>query len=170
VSAGLFAAEIVRCFIAWWWLAAVVGKLRTWPHFRDALGSSFGLAPAAAAAVAPAVVLVETLAAVMVSGTARPAGMLASLVLMAGFTSALGYQFYTRAIVRCSCFGESVRPLSGYDVTRNLLVVLTIAAWLVLAPPGALPAGEMLVAAGLGAWLCVAALNFHDVVALSRTN
>jgi hypothetical protein len=169
MSAQLFAADVIRCFIGWWWLAAVAGKLRTWPQFRDALGSSFGLAPATAAAVAPMVILAETLAAAMVTVATRPAGMLASLVLMGGFTAALGYQFYTRAIVRCSCFGESARPLSGYDVARNLLVVLAIAAWLGFAPAGSLPAGETLVAAGLGAWLCVAAIHFHDIAIQART-
>jgi hypothetical protein len=165
----LFLAEIIRYFIGWWWLAAVAGKLRTWPAFRTELGTSFGVAPGQAAIVAPAAVLAELLAASMVLGVARPAGMLASLALMCTFTTVLGYQFLTRAIVRCSCFGEAVRPLSGYDVARNLLVVLAIMAYLGLAPSGVLPGGETLVAAGLGAWLCVAALNFHDLAVLART-
>ena len=169
MTVQLFLAEIIRYFIGWWWLAAAAGKLRTWPGFRTDLGSTFGFASGPAAIAAPSVLLAELLAASMVLGVPGPAGMLLSLVLMCSFTAALGYQFYTRGLVRCSCFGESARPLSAYDVARNLLVVTTIGAWLALAPAGALPAGEALVAAGLGAWLCVAALNFHDLVVLART-
>ena len=165
----LFIADIIRYFIGWWWLAAVAGKLRTWPAFRVELGTSFGFAPAPAAIMAPAVVLAELLAAAMLLGAAPSAGMLASLLLMCTFTAALGYRFYVHGIVRCSCFGESARPLSTYDLARNLLVVGAICAWLGLPPGVALPAGESLVAAGLGAWLCVAALNFHDLVVLART-
>lgn len=169
MSTVSFLADIVRCFIGWWWLAAAAGKLRTWPRFRDDLGASFGIAARPARLAAPALVLAELLAAAMVLGPAHAAGMLASLMLMCSFTAVLGYQFFTRAIVRCTCFGESLRPLSGYDVLRNLLVVLAIAAWLALEPASALPAGETLLAAGLGAWLCVAAIHFHDVAVLART-
>jgi hypothetical protein len=170
MSAQSFVADIVRYFIGWWWLAAAAGKLRTWPGFRDELGTSFGIAAQPAALLAPALVTAELLAAAMVLGIAHAAGMLASLLLMCCFTSVLGYQFFTRAIVRCNCFGESRRPLSGHDLLRNLLVVLAIAAWLLLRSPAApLPGGESLVAAGLGAWLCVAAIHFHDIAVLART-
>lgn len=169
MTVQLFLSECIRYFIGWWWLAAVAGKLRTWPAFRNDLGTSFGFAPAPAAIAAPALVLAELMVAAMVLGVARPAGMLASLVLMCTFTAALGYQFYANGIVRCSCFGESARPLSPYDVVRNVLVVGAICVYLGLAPGATLPAGESLVAAGLGAWLCVAALHFHDLVVLTRT-
>lgn len=169
MSAQAVLADMVRYFIGWWWLAAVAGKLRTWPGFRDDLGTSFGIAAGTAALLAPALVLAELLAAAMVLGAGRGAGMFASLLLMGCFTAVLGYRFFTRAVVRCSCFGESLRPLSGYDVLRNLLVVLAITAWLALAPAASLPAGESLVAAGIGAWLCVVSIHFHDIAVLART-
>jgi len=169
MSAQVFVADVIRHFVAWWWLAAVLGKLRSWPGFRTELGTSFGIAPGTAAIVAPLLVLAELLAAALVIGPASRAGMLLSLVLMCTFSAVLGYQFLTRGIVRCSCFGESVRPLSGYDVLRNLLVAGTMLCWLALAPVGRLPLGETLVAAGIGAWLCVAAVHFHDLVVLGKT-
>ncbi len=170
MNTASFMADIVRYFIGWWWLAALAGKLRDWPHFRDDLRALLGIAARPAALLAPALILAELLAAALALGIAPPAGMLASLVLMCAFTSVLGYQFFTRAIVRCSCFGKSLRPLSGYDVLRNVLVLLSVAAWLAFAPAVHLPAGESLLAAGLGAWLCVAAIHFHDVVVLARTH
>ncbi len=169
MSTQSFLADIVRYFIGWWWLAAAAGKLRAWSRFREDLGSSFGIAARPAAVLAPALVLAELLAAALVLGAGRGAGMFASLMLMCCFTAVLGYRFFTRAIVRCSCFGESLRPLSGYDVLRNLLVVLAIAAWLAFSPGPPLPIEESLVAAGLGAWLCVASIHFHDIVVLART-
>lgn len=169
MSTQLFVADILRHFVAWWWLAAVWGKLRSWPGFRTELATSFGVPAGAAALAAPALILLELLAAALVIGPASGAGMLLSLVLMSSFSAVLGYQFMARGIVRCSCFGESVRPLSGYDVLRNLLVAGAIAAWLGLAPAGRLPLGETLVAAGFGAWLCVAAIHFHDLVVLGKT-
>uniref|UniRef100_UPI001C2F47A4 MauE/DoxX family redox-associated membrane protein n=1 Tax=Achromobacter sp. GbtcB20 TaxID=2824765 RepID=UPI001C2F47A4 len=78
----------------------------------------------------------ELLAAALVLSPASRAGMLLSLVLMCAFSAVLGYQFLARGIVRCSCFGQSVRPLSGYDVLRNLLVAGTMLGWLALAPAG----------------------------------
>jgi hypothetical protein len=170
MNAPSFLADIVRYFICWWWLAALVGKLRNWPQFHDDLGALLGIAVRPATLLAPALILSELLAAALVLDIAPAAGMLVSLMLMWAFTTVLGYQFFTRAIVRCSCFGKSLRPLSGYDVLRNLLVVLSIAAWLAFAPAAHLPAGEALLAAGLGAWLCVASIHFHDVVVLARTH
>lgn len=169
MSAQLFVADVIRYFVAWWWLAAVLGKLRGWPGFRTELGASFGVPSGAAVVLAPLLILAELLAAALAIGPATRAGMLLSLGLMCTFSAVLGYQFLTRGIVRCSCFGESVRPLSGYDVLRNLLVVGTMLAWLALAPAGGLPPGEALVAAGFGAWLCVAAVHFHDLVVLGKT-
>ena len=172
MTAESFLAEVIRCFAAWWWLAAALGKLRSWTGFRGELATSFGLAPAAAMVAAPALVCAELLAAALLLA-APAAGMRLSLVLMASFTAVLGYQFLARGLVRCSCFGESERPLSAHDLLRNGLVLGAMAGWLALAPTqplaGELRSGELLVAAGLGAWLCVAAVNFHDLAVLAKT-
>ncbi|MDN4057956.1 MauE/DoxX family redox-associated membrane protein [Massilia sp. YIM B02769] len=164
-----FAGEMLRWFAAWWWLAAALGKLRTWPGFRSELGTSFGLAPGTAAIAAPVLVVAELAAASLLLAAPGRAGMALSFLLMLTFTMVLGYQFFTRGVVRCSCFGESARPLSGYDLLRNLLVLGAMGSALGLAPAQPPLAGEALVAAGIGAWLCVAAVNFHDLVVLTRT-
>lgn len=169
MSAALFAAAIVRQFTGWWWLAAAIGKLRAWPGLRTDLVSSFGIAAPLAAVLAPALVAVELAAAAMVLGLAPDAGMLLSFVLMATFTAVAGYQFQARASVRCSCFGASTRPLSGFDLLRNGLVLLLIGAWLGALPAGSLPVGETLLAAAFGVLLCVAAVNFHDIAVTAGT-
>lgn len=169
MSAAVFAAAIVRHFAGWWWLAAAAGKLRSWPRLRSDLVASFGIAAPLAAVLAPALVAAELATAAMVLGFAPEAGMLASFVLMATFTAVAAYQFQARAIVRCSCFGESMRPLSGFDLVRNLLVLLLLGAWLGALPGAPLPLGETGLAAAFGVLLCVAAVNFHDIAVTAGT-
>jgi hypothetical protein len=97
----------------------------------------------------------------------------------------VGYQFVSRDVVRCSCFGEAERPVSGYDLLRNLLLIAAIVGVLAGGGHGGEPAaggalaaaGEeagaslaaRLMCAGLGLVLAVAAIHFHDLATLLAT-
>ncbi len=166
----LLAAETLRLFTAFLLLAAVAGKLRTFTAFRDNLVSSFGMSPAASRLTAPAVAAAEGLTAVIVLGLAPRPGMWAALLMFALFTALLAYRFIKDDVVRCSCFGEAERSLSGLDLLRNLLVLAAIAAYLALpATTGADAAAHMtLLGAGLASILMVAAIGFHDIVHLLK--
>lgn len=161
-----FIAVVLRCFTAMLLAAAVAGKLRSFSGFRSSLADSLGLGAVWSKVLAPAVVAGELLAAVMIVGPAPRSGMLAALAMFAAFTAFIGYKYFTQSVVRCSCFGASSRPVSGYDLLRNLLVIIAILAWLALAANVVLSPAAFILACGIASVLCVAAIGFHDIAIL----
>lgn len=166
----LLAAETLRLFTGFLLLAAVAGKLRSFAAFRDNLVSSFGMAPAASRLAAPAVVAAEAIAAAMALGLSPRPGMWAALLLFAVFTALLAYRFFKDGIVKCSCFGEAERNLSGLDLLRNVLVLMAISGWTALqsSAEAAAAAHLSLLGAGLASILVVVAIGFHDIVNLLK--
>ncbi|WP_445232812.1 MauE/DoxX family redox-associated membrane protein [Duganella rhizosphaerae] len=159
-------SEILRYFVALLMLAAATAKLRDLAGFRDNLASLFGMGPALRALVAPAIPVAElAVAALLLGGLART-GLLAALLMLCGFTALVGYKFSTQSVVRCSCFGEAERSLSGLDLLRNGLVIAAIGAGLMLPAGAALPLHAALLAASLGLLVCVIAVHFHEIVHL----
>ena len=164
----LLLADMARYVIAWLLLAAAVGKLRSYSEFRGNLATSFGVPPAAAQFAAPALVAAELLLAgwLLAGGAQLP--MLLSLLLLGTLTAVLVYRYFTHSMVRCSCFGEAARPVSHYDLLRNLLVVGINGAYCALAQETALPAASAVLAAGLASIVCVAAISLHDIATLAK--
>lgn len=162
----LFIAEILRFFIGFLLLAAAAGKLRTSAGFRMNLETSFGLPKTQAGLVAPLLIASEVLVAGMVLGPWSGAGMLAALLMFGAFTIVVAIKFFTQPSVRCSCFGEAGRPLSGFDLARNLFVIGAIAVFLAIAPDGTASWSLMFLAAGLASFAAVAAIEFHGIATL----
>lgn len=166
MTTALFAAQILRYFIGFLMLAAAAGKLRSFADFRANLTASFGVSRAHSALLAPAVVVAECLVAAMLPSVFDRTGMLAALLMLCAFTAVVSYRFFTQGVVKCSCFGEAGRPVSGYDLLRNLIVILSIVLYLSLAAGPGLPLHASILAAALAALLCVMAIEFHDIVTL----
>ncbi|STR23320.1 Uncharacterised protein [Janthinobacterium lividum] len=163
-----FLSDIARYVIALLLLAASVGKLRSYGDFRGNLSTSFGVAPAAAKAAAPALVTAELLLAgwLLAGGTQLP--MLLSLLLLSTLTAVLAWRYFTHSVVRCSCFGEAARPVSQYDLLRNVLAVGVNGAYFASAQEAALPVATSILAAGLAAIVCVAVISLHDIATLAK--
>ena len=163
-----FLSDIARYVIALLLLAASVGKLRSYGDFRGNLATSFGVPPAAARAVAPALVAVELLLAgwLLAGGTQQP--MLLSLLLLSTLTAVLAWRYFTHSVVRCSCFGEAARPVSQYDLLRNVLAVGINGAYFACAQTASLPVATSVLAAGLAAIVCVAVISLHDIATLAK--
>ncbi len=161
-----FGAEILRYFIGFLMLAAGLGKLRTFTQFRANLVSSFGATALQSTRLAPAVVMLELLAAALVLGPFSRTGMLASLLMLGIFTVVLSYKFFSESIVKCSCFGEAGRAVSGIDLLRNGAVLAAIALYFALGQAAGLPLTVSILAAALATFLCVAAIDMHDIVTL----
>ncbi|MGK5003661.1 MauE/DoxX family redox-associated membrane protein [Janthinobacterium sp. LB2P70] len=168
LTALAFLSDIARYVIALLLLAASVGKLRSYGDFRGNLATSFGVAPAAATVAAPALVTAELLLAgwLLAGGTQLP--MLLSLLLLSTLTAVLAWRYFTHSVVRCSCFGEAARPVSQYDLLRNVLAVGINGAYFALAQEAALPAATSVLAAGLAAIVCVAVISLHDIATLAK--
>ena len=164
----LLLADMARYVIAWLLLAAAVGKLRSYSEFRGNLATSFGLPPAIAIFAAPALVAAELLLAGWLLAGGGQLPMLLSLLLLGTLTAVLVYRYFTHSMVRCSCFGEAARPVSHYDLLRNLLVVGINGAYCALAQETALPAASAVLAAGLASIVCVAAISLHDIATLAK--
>ena len=163
-----FLSDIARYVIALLLLAASVGKLRSYGDFRGNLATSFGMPPAAARVAAPALVAAELLLAawLLAGGTQLP--MLLSLVLLGTLTAVLAWRYFTHSVVRCSCFGEAARPVSQYDLLRNVLAVGINGAYFACAQTASLPVATSVLAAGLAAIVCVAVISLHDIATLAK--
>ena len=161
-----FGAQILRCFIGFVLLAACLGKLRTFASFRANLATSFGVPPQLGGLLAPAIVGIELLVAGLVLGPFPRFVMATALLLFTAFAMLLAWCLWRDGVVRCSCFGEAERSLSGYDLLRNLLIVAAIALFLTLPAAAGTPLPMSLLAAGLAAILTVLAIDFHDVMHL----
>jgi hypothetical protein len=107
--------------------------------------------PAVAAWAVPAG---ELLVAVALLASPR-VGATAALLVIAGFTAAIGRAIRAGVTTGCSCFGAtSAEPVSAVDILRNVLLAgLAGAAGLASRPtvPSALAVGATAVAVGAGA-------------------
>ncbi|ATD61477.1 hypothetical protein CNX70_15890 [Janthinobacterium svalbardensis] len=167
--------DAARCFIAFLLLAAGVGKLRSYGAFRGNLATSFGVPPILARWAAPALIMAELslscwllASTLLTDGTHLP--MLLSLLLLSTLTAVLAYRYFTHSVVRCSCFGEAARPVSPYDLLRNVLVVGINGAYFALAQETPLPVTTSVLAAGLAAIACVAIISLHDIATLAKAD
>ncbi len=168
MAAPAFIAEVFRYFLAFLLFFAALGKYRTFARFQANLVDSLGLGRGLSAWLAPALVGLEFgLSLLIVAGIALSyQGMLAALLLFAGFTAFIGYKYVKEGIVKCGCFGASERSVSGFDLLRNLLVILCAAFYLAFAGAAALAWPALLTAAALALILTVFAIEFHDLAML----
>jgi uncharacterized membrane protein YphA (DoxX/SURF4 family) len=163
----VFIAEILRYFVGLLLLTAAVAKLRGFENFRANLTASFGVGAAHSQVLAPAVMLAELAVGALVLGVSMRIGLWCALLMFCLFTALLAYKFYTQSVVRCGCFGEAERSLSGFDLLRNVLVIAAIGAGLALGRQDAgVPPHAALLAVALATLACVVAVHFHEMVSL----
>lgn len=149
------------------------GKLASMTSFRAAI-ADFEVVPADwVRPAATATVALELLAAllVLIGGPVLLAGFGLAGALLLGFSLLLARTLRRKAAVRCNCFGRTERPITGYDLLRNGLLIGcgVLGGWLWLADGGGLPPIGLLLAGGLMAGTLVAvASNLHDIVELLR--
>ena len=128
-----YVSQVFRLMLAILLLVAASGKLTSFASFRHNLSESFAVpfhlnAILAAGIIAFEYVLVFLL--LIHHGKLNDWAMFASLILFFVFTAVVGFRYLTEGIVRCSCFGEAERPVSVYDIARNLLILLAISFYL----------------------------------------
>ncbi|CUI09576.1 MauE/DoxX family redox-associated membrane protein [Massilia antarctica] len=172
MSAAPYLAEIIRFFTAFLLACAALGKLRTLASFANNLAGSFGVPRQAATILAPALAALEALLAVLnlAGGGIGRAGMAGALVLFVLVTALVGYRYVVEGSIKCSCFGESERPVSGYDLLRNGLIIATIGAGLAVSGGAVFGKKESVLAAALALIGTIGAIGFHDLArALKRS-
>lgn len=171
MSAAPFCADVLRLMAALLLLAAAHGKWQALGQFRANLAASFGIAPARAAWLAPAIAgselgLALGLAAGGATGQAALAGALA---LFVGFTAVVAWKYTTEDIVKCSCFGDADRAVSGFDLARNLAIIAALAFSLAHGGTAAAAAGgwqAKVCALGVATLLAVVLAKLHEIMML----
>jgi len=169
MSAAQFAADTVRYALGLLLACAALGKGVKLASFRENLHESFRVPAAAAIWLAPFIVLTEAVLAVATLAaveSARPA-LAAALLLFCIFSAVLVHRYLQEGVVRCACFGESVRAVSAFDLLRNLLILAAMAAWLLCAPAAGTTALRPL-AAGTAVLCTMLLIGLHDIVSILR--
>ncbi|WP_341503680.1 MauE/DoxX family redox-associated membrane protein [Gallaecimonas sp. GXIMD4217] len=162
-------AELTRLVVGLVFAFSALGKLTALRTFSLNLVESFRFPPHLARAAGALLILFEaTLSVVLLAAPAlgQPAMTLA-LASLGLFTLALAWRRLQAGQVRCSCFGDSDRPVSAYDFIRNLALILTMAGYLAQgAEPAALAASTQAALAGTALVLAVFTIYFHDTMEL----
>jgi hypothetical protein len=169
MTAAAFSADVLRLTCALLLLAAAWGKWRAPGQFRDNLAATFGIGPRLAAWLAPGIAGIETVlsAGLAAGGAPGQAALAGTLALFVVFTAAVGWKYATEDIVKCSCFGDADRSVSGFDLARNMAIIAAIAFSLAAAPGSAGAGWQALVcAAGVATLLAVVLANFHEIMML----
>lgn len=163
----------LRMLVGTTFVLALIGKSADLRAFSTVVSGLAGIRARPARYVAGAVILLETLLAVVLlawppaatAGFALAAGLLAvfSLLLVRGLR-----RTYRPA---CNCFGAASRPLSGWDLVRNGVLVVACLAGVVLAPaasPSAWDTTLVALVALPAAAAGVALSNLHDIATTLR--
>lgn len=106
---------------------AAIGKLRSFTSFQNNLTQSFGISPNLSKLIVPILIGTELLIAIalFISNSSRilQLTLFVASILFLIFSLVVAYQFFSKDLVRCNCFGEAERPVSAYDLMRNFLLL-----------------------------------------------
>lgn len=170
MTQAILLAEVCRYFIGFLLICAGVAKFNNFAQFKENLVGSMGVKQVFADVIAPTVVLLEMLLAVIVLAffSLHHVAMAAAFVMFLMFTAFIAYKFLKEGIVKCSCFGEASRSVSVYDLLRNGLIMLGIFLYLACAQEVPIYAtiGVEAIMVGLALILTIIAIEFHEIIKL----
>ncbi|GAA0547308.1 hypothetical protein GCM10009098_13610 [Rheinheimera aquimaris] len=165
ISYAPFLAELLRFYLGFILLAAAWGKSRTYTYFLSQLTESFLIPPAVSRAIAPCILLLEWVLALGILLLNSRWAIAVAAVLFTLFSLVLLQRYVSAGAVKCSCFGETDRPVTDYDLMRNgwLIAVFLGCFWLNdtafrIATP------LQLLAAGLAVLVALITVNFSDIM------
>lgn len=164
-ATGLFALRVV---VATTLLLAVAGKVRDPGAFGQSVAALTGVRAGPARALALAVLVAEGAVAGLL--LAWPVGsrvaLLVAAALLGGFTAVLVAGLRQPYRPACNCFGVSQRPISAWDVARNLVLAGGCVTGAALAPAGtaaAVAAADRVPLALAAIAVGVAVAHLHDI-------
>lgn len=161
-----FLSYLCTWVIAFVLLAASYGKLKHFEFFKSNLVSSFKLKKRAASVLAPLLVIFELFLALIISvGTAASYwAMFTALILFTFLTLILIFFWVRDGRIRCNCFGEEARPVSGYDLIRNSILILALGLFFVFGSLNpSLSIWELLLIATVALPIGNLLIRFHDI-------
>lgn len=160
-----FLAELTRFYLGFILLAAAWGKSRTYTYFLSQLTASFLIPPAASRVLAPCILLLEWALALSILATGNSVAIALAGALFTLFSLVLLQRYISQGTVKCSCFGETDRPVTDYDLLRNgwLVAVFPACFWL-NDTAFAMALSLQLLAAALAVLLTLITVNFSDIM------
>lgn len=164
-----YIAEILREFVGLILLFAAVGKLKTFNQFTANLHQTFGLPVTLSRVVAPAIICAELLVAAIILTNVQAShyAMVTALCLFSLFSCVVFYKYIKHGSVACNCFGDAERPLSGYDLLRNLIIIGCVGFYLLNAGEASgLNKQAHVLVTGMALILTVIAIEFHNMILL----
>lgn len=112
--------------------AAAIQKARAAREFSAGL-AAFGIPSQLRRPATNMLIACEVIAAALMlsSGRSAVAGFELCTVMLFTFSVALSRSIVSGAAVECNCFGPSGRPVSAFDVARNVgLLIVALTGWL----------------------------------------
>ena len=159
-----YAAEACRLYILVVLAAAVLGKATAVDDFRATIVGLSGLPERSAGAAARAVIGAE--AAIFATLIVAPrAGMAAAMAMFALFWTMILVALIRRRAVVCNCFGGGAKPISWFDLVRNLAMVGACAFFLLSPPPAALWPAAWLLLLGVACIVFLVSTNLDEIAA-----
>ena len=172
MSIPLYLAEISIYFIGFVMLTAAWSKTKSYHHFTESLVSSFHLSKTLSKLLAPLVIILEwSLALILLTKLFPPQlAMQISLLLLSIFTLVVLFLLIKHEVVKCNCFGEESRPISIFDLIRNLGFIASIIFYLVYSNSDAELSIEVsILLASLAIIMTIISVNFHEMVSMLKS-
>lgn len=166
MSLGIFCAEVARYLIGFLLLSAGISKFKSFAEFRLSVRDFLRGRQKLSHLLALAVIALELIVAVLClfPSQLQFVAMQCALLMFASFTLFILDQYFKKADAQCYCFGQSARPISVYDLLRNLLIVVVIAYYLWMAGKPELSFVAHLLIAGIAMLLCMLLRQFHEIM------
>jgi len=113
---------------------------------------------------------ITTAALMMLGGNGLSLGFLLATTLLMAFSLALGMALRRNISMSCNCFGRTERPISGYDVVRNGVLILcnVLGLWLLNSAPQNLALGEIMLLALMSVVFLLFVMNLGEIVEALR--
>ncbi|GAA0357876.1 hypothetical protein GCM10009092_22600 [Bowmanella denitrificans] len=166
---AVYISELIRCMIGLLFLQAAWSKSRDMSAFRGNLHETFAVPVPLANWLGPALALIEGAVAItMLSNWLGYWSMLCASLMLTFFTLRLAWPYLQGDLIRCHCFGSSQRPVSAFDLLRNLLLIGLTVTYLLNPVPPSLPLSELLLLAALALALNPLLMHFHELMEILR--
>jgi hypothetical protein len=136
MTMSFYLAELIRLTLGLTLLWAAWGKTSGYSVFVSNLSESFYFPHAIATFTAPLLILLEWALALILIVKLEPLtlAMYITLMLFISFTAMIIFAHFRDQVVKCNCFGEQHRPVSQFDMIRNLILILSCVYYLQLMP------------------------------------
>jgi hypothetical protein len=171
MAMSFYLAELIRLTLGLTLLWAAWGKTSGYSVFVANLSDSFYFPQAIARFTAPLLILLEWALALVLIANLAPLilAMYITLMLFISFTAMIIFAHFRDQVVKCNCFGEQHRPVSQFDMIRNVILILSCVYYLQLIPTQLIPPlvitpsehGLLLLSATVTSLIGV---YFHDIV------